>query len=178
MGYSMEIPDSYTLPRLSAWRARRNFCRACLTSAVLSLPTFWSATCLYAIHQVSWEIQDACWTLRPVHLPFECHKHRLSLCTWLHYPRLDRPALPPPLLSAVLMRSFLLEHRQDHPVVCVHPCLPNPCVEKVLSDCAEDVVPPLHHLSVLPSRPPCPVPVSYVPPPCREVVCHVFQSAV
>ena len=119
-----------------------------------------------------------CWTLVPVYLPFECRKFRLSLCQWSHCLRFNLPELPPPLISTILMRYFLSEHSQYHPVVCVHLFLPNPCIEKVMSVHSNNLVPPPRHLSVLLPHPPCPAPVSSVSPPCHEVVYHVLQSEV
>ena len=119
-----------------------------------------------------------CWPLRPVHLPFECQKRRLSLYQWSYCPRLNQTASPPPTVGIIPLHSLPLELCQDHLVVCVHPRLSHPCVGKNLSDRAKNVVPLPRHLRVLSPHPPGPAPVSYVPPTWHEVVRNFFQSAV
>ena len=60
MSDSMEVPDSWTIFRLSTLRDHRNSCRACLTSVVLTLLALRSAVRLSESIQVYWEIQEAC----------------------------------------------------------------------------------------------------------------------
>ena len=117
-----------------------------------------------SVHQLTGLLGDpvfSChfWSLHPVHLLFDCRKLRLPFWMWSDHLSFNWPDFLLPLVNAVPQQSFPLEHFQDHPVICVQPCLSNPLIDKVVPVCSNNVIPLPRHLPVVPFHPPHPATV-------------------